>query len=185
MPPVEVTIETPSSQSASSLQLPGALTDQLEPPFQNLTPVSVTNERNQSDRTETVSDDHLKKTDQSETFSQPVDTETVQSEVLLQTPKVTFITGSDTEEEGEPESTPGSLPVNTLDNTTPDNTTPDNPNIPDANIPDIDSIDLSNLNIESTDSFNVNIDTDLSALAADVLTGHTNIQEGSENKKED
>ena len=183
VPPVDVTIETPSSQSASSLQSPGALNDQLETPFQAVNPDSASNEQSQSDRTETVSDNHDLKSDQSETMSQSVDTEVVQSEGLLQTPKVTFITGSDTEEEGEPDSTPGSIPgstpVITSDSTTPDINTPD-PNTPDANIPDIDAIDLSNLNIEPADSFNVNIDTDLSALAADVLTGHTNTQEGSE-----
>ena len=83
--------------------------------------------------------------------------ESVQSEELLQTPKVTFITGSDTEDESDMTVAP----------------------------PDIDSIDLSNMNLEPADSFNVNIDTDLSALAADVLTGQSVAQGADEEKKED
>ena len=83
--------------------------------------------------------------------------ESGQSEELLQTPKVTFITGSDTEDESEVTAAP----------------------------PDIDSIDLSNMNLEPTDSFNVNIDTDLSALAADVLTGQAVAQGADDEKKKD
>ena len=83
--------------------------------------------------------------------------ESGQSEELLQTPKVTFITGSDTEDESELTVAP----------------------------PDIDSIDLSNMNLEPADSFNVNIDTDLSALAADVLTGQSVTQGADDEKKDD
>ena len=97
--------------------------------------------------------------DQSESMVSKSDNEkeSGQSEELLQTPKVTFITGSDTEDESEMTVAP----------------------------PDIDSIDLSNMNLEPADSFNVNIDTDLSALAADVLTGQSVSQGADEEKKKD
>ena len=97
--------------------------------------------------------------DQSEPMVSKSDNEkeSVQSEELLQTPKVTFITGSDTEDESEMTVAPS----------------------------DIDSIDLSNMNLEPADSFNVNIDTDLSALAADVLTGQSVTQGADEEKKKD
>ena len=189
VPPVDVTIETPSSQSASSLQSPGVLNDQPEFPLQTVKPDSVSDEQNQSDKSQTVSDHQEIKSDQSEMISQSVDADAIQSEELLQTPKVTFITGSDTEEEGEPDSTLDSYNVNTTDPNIPDINAPDtntpDANTPDVNIPDLDSIDLSNLNIEPADTFNVNIDSDLSALAADVLIGHTNSQEAGEDKKED
>ena len=147
-------LETPISQPISSLQTTDVSNDQPLPTTESDKSDRVSREQPLSDQSQTISET---KTDQQEPDSSKIENENNfdQSEELLQTPKVTFTTGSDTEEEGEPGS----------------------------NVPDIDSIDLSNLNLEPVDSFNVNIDTDLSALAADVLTGHSSTQEEEEKKE--
>ena len=147
-------LETPVTQPISSLQTTDVSTNQPLPTTESDKSDTVSVEQPQADQSQTISET---KTEQQEPDSSKIENENNidQSEELLQTPKVTFTTGSDTEEEGEPGS----------------------------NVPDIDSIDLSNLNLEPVDSFNVNIDTDLSALAADVLTGHSSTQEEEEKKE--
>lgn len=192
VPVIDIAVETPSTQSASSLQSPYQSTDQSPLPSQTAksdtetveqdkdhsdqSPLpsqsaksdteTVEQDEDHSDQSQVVSENQELNVEQSEAVSSNIDTEPAQSGEFLQTPKVTFTTGSDTEEEVEPDS-------KTQDFQTPD-----------VNTSEIDSIDLSNLNIEPADSFNVNIDTDLSALAADVLTGHSNRHDDEEKKKD-
>ena len=182
---VTVTVE-PSSPLTSSEQTPELFKNQTKHESETVSIGDKTEEDKQEKQSENVSEQTISpdqsepmvseqtiSPDQSEPLvskqtispdqSEPMvsksdnEKESGQSEELLQTPKVTFITGSDTEDESEMAVAP----------------------------PDIDSIDLSNMNLEPADSFNVNIDTDLSALAADVLTGQSVTQGADEEKKKD
>ena len=155
---VTVNIE-PSSPQASSIQTSDVFKDQTQFISQTDRSDKTSEQHGQEKQAETVSV-RSENPDQSElsvSKSDDIEKDSAQSEELLQTPKVTFITGSDTEDE--------------------------NDMITDT--PDIDSVDPSSMNLEPTDSFNVNIDTDLAALAADVLTGQSDKQEEEDDKKKD